>query len=337
MSRAQLTSTVEQNSGGAVAPFVAGKNKIINGAFDWWQRGTSFTLANGTWTYGADRFQAICNFSAGSAVYSQQTFTPGTAPVAGYEGSYYARLVSASTITNAMISQRIENVRTYAGQTVTFSFWVKGSSAITPTIYFSQNFGSGGSAGVDTTTTFTTTTGWTRVSATVAIPSITGKTIGTSSYLDILIYHTTASFTLDTWGWQVEAGSVATPFTTATGTLQGELAACQRYYFKLGGEIAAQWSIRQGGYYDANYIGFYCPYPVPMRVAPSITAYGNPQVFQSGGATSGFTWNNTISGNPSTQNQYVVGTKTSHGLTVNLSAVLYLATTSDYIGVSAEL
>ena len=43
MSRAQLTSTVEQNTGGAVSPYVAGKNKIINGDFGIWQRGTSFS------------------------------------------------------------------------------------------------------------------------------------------------------------------------------------------------------------------------------------------------------------------------------------------------------
>jgi hypothetical protein len=41
--------------------------------------------------------------------------------------------------------------------------------------------------------------------------------------------------TIDFWGIQVEAGSTATAFQTATGTIQGELAACQRYYYRIYG------------------------------------------------------------------------------------------------------
>jgi hypothetical protein len=51
--------------------------------------------------------------------------------------------------------------------------------------------------------------------------------------------------TFQIWGVQVEAGSTATDFQTATGTIQGELAACQRYYVRFGG-TAAYTPIGQG-------------------------------------------------------------------------------------------
>jgi hypothetical protein len=41
-----------------------------------------------------------------------------------------------------------------------------------------------------------------------------------------------AADNFDITGLQVELGAVATPFQTATGTIQGELAACQRYYWR---------------------------------------------------------------------------------------------------------
>jgi hypothetical protein len=314
--------------------FTAGKNKVINGDFGIWQRGTTATPVSG-YGFGPDRFLTY-SFGTSTSTISQQTFTPGTAPIAGYESQYFCRI--ASTNSNTFIENRIEDVRTFAGQTVTLSFWAKSASAQSLSINAYQNFGTGGSSTVTALSAYAPaiTTSWARYSVSFNFASIAGKTIGTGGYL-ILNWYGAINNNLDLWGVQLEAGSVATPFTTATGTLQGELAACQRYYFKLGGEIATQFTIRQGGYYDANYIGFYCPYPQPMRVAPSVTAVGNPQVYQSGTAYSGFTWNNSIAGNPSTQNQYICGAKASHGLTVNFSTVLYSATTSDYIGVSAEL
>lgn len=215
--------------------FTAGKNKIINGDFGVWQRGTSFSLTTGVASYTADRFMVQCNFSSGSSTATQQTFTPGTAPVSGYEGQYYLRITNSAGGTNTELQQRIEDVRTFAGQTVTISFWAKASSSVTMANTIIQNFGSGGSASVSTTgTSQTLTTSWARYSTTIAVPSVSGKTIGTSSYIQVYpMYYssgTIASNVIDVWGVQVEAGATATSFQTATGTVQGELAACQRYY-----------------------------------------------------------------------------------------------------------
>jgi hypothetical protein len=231
MSRAQLTSTDQQNSGGPVSPFVAGKNKIINGAFDWWQRGTSFSNP-GVFVYTADRWQTIVN-GAPTFTVSQQAFTPGNT-IAGYEPAYFLRqnITAVSSSSVIAMQQPIEDVRTFAGQTVTFSFWAKADAARTWQVRFDQSFGSGGSSAVSTTTyNLSVTTSWQRYATTIAVPSISGKTIGAGSSLSAIILGVSNTVqTMDIWGVQVEAGSVATPFTTASGTLQGELALCKRYY-----------------------------------------------------------------------------------------------------------
>jgi hypothetical protein len=100
MTRAYNTATTQQNTGGAVPAFLAGKNKIINGDFGIWQRGASFTLTTNVTTYTADRFMVLSTHSSGSTTVTQQTFTPGTAPVAGYEGQYYFRITNSAATTN---------------------------------------------------------------------------------------------------------------------------------------------------------------------------------------------------------------------------------------------
>ena len=225
------------------ANFAAGKNKIINGDFNIWQRGTSLSGAG----YLADRFQGVVTTT--TVTQSQQAFTAGTAPVAGYEGQYFYRAVTTSGGTagsRALVQQPIEDVRTFANQTATVSFWAKAGSG-TPAIgvELAQVFGSGGSSAVTAigASAVTISTSWTRYTVTASVPSITGKTIGTGSSLNLVLWIDAGSDfaarassignqsgTFDIWGVQIEAGSVATAFQTATGTLQGELAACQRYY-----------------------------------------------------------------------------------------------------------
>jgi hypothetical protein len=250
--------------------FAAGKNKIINGDFGIWQRGTSFSV---TGTYNADRWIAGWDSSPTVAI-TRQTFTPGTAPVAGYEGQFFQRTAVTALSSMTLLDQKhyIEDVRTFAGQTVTVSFWAKADAARNIGIFLLQNFGSGGSGDVVTsTTTIAATTSWTRYTATFNVASVSGKTIGTSSYLALFLRYPGSTFTIDIWGVQVEAGSVATAFQTATGTKQGELAACQRYYVRLTADATATQAILSdlGVAVATTAVNIPITLPVQMRIAPT--------------------------------------------------------------------
>ena len=267
----------------------AGKNKIINGDMNIWQRGTSTTLTNNTTAFGPDRFIVYTSFSAGTSSFSRQTFTPGTAPVAGYESAYFARLTCGSTSTYFEIDQNVEDVRTLAGQTVTLSFWAKASGTVVITPTLNQVFGSGGSGSVSTTgSNQTLTTSWARYSVSVSLPSISGKTIGTSSYLNVALVYasgTINSATIDVWGVQLEAGSSATSFQTATGTLQGELAACQRYYFR--NTVDQVYGAAATGFASSTtQVLVFLQMPVQMRVTPTALEYANMRLLDSGSAGS---------------------------------------------------
>lgn len=259
--------------------YAAGKNKIINGDFGIWQRGTSFTNPTlGSFT--ADRWkQGGRNAEPTSSSLTRETFTPGTAPVAGYEGSFFARstiTTVGTTLSYSPFSQPIEDVRTFAGQTVTISFWAKSDSNRTGLVFMTQEFGSGGSAAVTTSTSnLVTTTAWSRFTFTVAIPSISGKTIGTNSNLSLVIRQAAASGSvLDIWGVQVEAGSVATAFQTATGDLQGELAACKRYLPSVSPADAIGYA------YGTDLALYHLPFDVQARVAPTgVTLIGTYQAY----------------------------------------------------------
>jgi hypothetical protein len=266
------------------AQYAAGKNKIINGDFGVWQRGTTFTNP-ATSAYTADRMRLGQDGTGGTLTVSQQSFTPGTAPVAGYESSYfyrYAWSVAQTTATvNTVIGQNIEDVRTFAGQTITISFYAKADTTRTITPQILQRFGSGGSTTVTALgTALNITTSWARYSSTFSVPSISGKTIGTANSFGINLNSGTlnAIYTFDIWGVQVEAGSVASEFQTATGTLQGELAACQRYYFRSTATTNFSYYPVVGNASSTTNVGALVIPPVTMRTSPSSIDFSNVAV-----------------------------------------------------------
>ena len=321
--------------------YAAGKNKIINGDFGIWQRGTSFSNPS-TSTYTADRWRCY-NATAGATItVSQQTFTPGTAPVAGYEGQYFFRAARTVTGTGSFIfNQRIEDVRTFAGQTVTFSFWAKANSAFTLTLNTYQYFGAGGSADVTAnTSTVSITTSWTRHSITFAMPSISGKTVTTGTFLQTDFDMAANGVTLDVWGVQMEASNTATAFQTATGTLQGELAACQRYYYRLDSSGGAYgWTNAIGYAYNTSGIVIGLPLPVQMRVAPTSIDYSGMAVTNFATDTViGSLTSISLNASRCTSNQLNVTIAKTSAFTAAATFTLNKSNnTADYIGASAEL
>ena len=214
----------------ANSTFLANRNRIINGNFDVWQRGTSFAAVTAT-GYQADRWE-VQPAAGCTMTISRQAFTAGQTDVP-YEPSYFLRAdITTAGSANSEISQKIEDVRTFAGQTVVASFYAK-STAGTQTLNcrFHQDFGSGGSTRVTTgISAKVLSSSWQKFSFTLTLGSLTGKTIGTSSYLAFNFYwdNSSTSNDVDLAQVQVEAGSVATPFERKTDAQ--ELRASQRYY-----------------------------------------------------------------------------------------------------------
>jgi hypothetical protein len=345
--------------------YPAGRNKIFNGDFLHNQKNTTTTTTSGV--YLVDRFRILLAAAAGSVTGSVEQFTPGTAPVAGYEAKQYCRVVTtgqaASTDRALFAYGGMEDVRTFAGQTVILSFWAKAATG-TPNvaIEFTQVFGSGGSPSATVTgigaTKTAVTTSWARYSFSVAIPSIAGKTIGTDANTSTLQFGIwlsagssfdarTASLgvqnnTFDIWGVQVEAastGSTASPFQTASGSVGGELSLCQRYYVRLGAanSLATAAYATYGNGYTTSTTNATIPVqlPVTMRVAPTAVDYSSLGIINTSStliAVSAATLNTS---NNSNNRAHIEATVT--GATANVYQTLENNnSTSGYIGFSAE-
>jgi hypothetical protein len=340
MTRAYNTATTQQNSGGAVTPFTVGKNKIINGDFTINQRGFTSNTSSG---YNFDRWRMFN--SGGTVTITPQTFTLGTAPVTGYEGSTFAQIVTSgqsATSDYGHFTQLIESVRILANQTATLSFWAKAGSG-TPKVAFEfrQHYGTGGSPTASDlyyNGQVTLSTSWTRYSITFNVPSIAGKTIGTdvnSSYLGVNLWVSAGSDynartgslgiqsnTFQFWGMQLEAGSVATPFQTATGTIQGELAACQRYYYKHIASENVAVAFASGTAIAQTALNF----PVTMRIAPTITLPA------SGSSTGQIAFLNSSANYPAT-----IGTLAANRISVSAFTISTTSATSAFTAGNASV
>ena len=277
MSRAQLTSTVEQNSGGAVAPFLAGKNFAINGGMDFIQRGAVSSVTGAR--YVLDRW-----FSTPGGTYSVSQQSSGV-PI-GLQ--YCARMTLNASSSYVSMYQFLETmtVAPLWGRAVTLTAKIRRNSSFAANIQMALaksatvDAGSGatwssiGSVTVSNASipTGTTSSDWYTISLTVNVPAD-----GSANSLRIQFDPSVVSTTGDYWeltAVQLEVGSVATPFSRAGGTVQGELALCQRYYEVIN--PANSVGLTFGGISTGSAQAFYFPYAfsVAKRVTPTLSKNG---------------------------------------------------------------
>jgi len=311
------------------------RNKVINGDFSIWQRGTSFNISSNSNTFCADRWQI--QSQGGTAVASQQTFTPGI--LSGIETSYYLRLVQSVGTANTLIINRLEDVRTLAGQSITVSYWAKASASTTITARFDQDFGSGGSSrAANGGNSNTITTSWARYSSTFTVASINGKTIGSSSYVEFFLYYpNTAGITVELAGVQLEAGTFATSFEQRPQQI--ELSMCQRYYWRISGATNPNVGLSTVAFNGGTAPGVRranVPLPVSMRVRPTVSFSGSHAIYTVGLSNLILS---SINSSISSNNFISLDLNTSTAGTAGQSGwwIIDTSSASDYLEASAEL
>jgi len=259
----------------------AGKNSCINGAFDIWQRGTTFTNPSSAGIYTADRWTVYFN---GNGTITQETSVkPDTS-------TYACKVTATASSADNSVYQLVEqlNMEQFRGKTVTLSVKVAGTATLTPSIALAYS---------TTADTALTTTNTAITATVVSNPTINASTFvtyisqftvpNTAKTLRIQLGSgTMANTNVLYWAEaQLEIGSVATAFSRTGGNIQGELAACQRYFIRIGGNKI--YEVMGLGYTDGTTETYASRIlPVTMRTTPS-TTFASASLFRSnsGGGT----------------------------------------------------
>jgi hypothetical protein len=323
------------------------ENRIINGAFDFWQRGTSSTASG----YLPDRWYS--EFSGGSFSQSRQAFTLGDT-FGNNNPSFFLRQSVSGQSTAAQYAitvQSIEGVRNYAGQTITVLGWMRRSSGSgNVAVQCIQDFGTGGSPSSRvfvSPQTVTLTGSWAAFALTFAVPSISGKTLGTNGndYLQLRFWTSAGSdfnantnslglqtIGVDLWGIHIKQGTHTTAATDLykQPEIGPEFVRCQRYYFKMVDPVGSGVANSSGSVDRMSFT-----LQTTMRATPSISAPSTYNFYNGAGTRTGTA--STLHASGGMQFQISFNVPTSGYTTAQAVSMYNGATPSAYIAVDAEL
>lgn len=298
-ARIDAEQIARQAADAALGLRIPGKNALINGNFDFAQRGTSGNYSVTTEAYTVDRW--VCGFVniVGNWGVGGQAIS---SPVGArrFLGFNVASLRDTPASCAAYIGQKIERVDTLAGKRVTLSVWARstpvGKKLAARCI---QVFGTGGSPSttvqIESAQVHTLTANFARYSFVIDLPSVAGKTLGSAGndcLFVVLDYCNGSQYGGQLIGQlglfevaqaQLEEGAAATSFDFRPLAL--ELSLCQRYYCKTysldtppGTPNTDPGRIASGSMFPsvgaASFNAYGARLPVQMRAQPAVTVYG---------------------------------------------------------------
>jgi len=326
---------------------VAGKNVVLNSAFNVWQRGTSVTFANGK-PYGADRWQAISPSGSTSATFSQQATNDTTnLPNIRYAGRIQ-RTAGNAVQSPLALTQCIEteNSVPYAGKQVTLSFYARrganfSGSSNNLSVYLytgtgtDQNINTSytGLATPISNQTAALTTTWQRFTFTATLASTATEIAMEFTYTPLGTAGAADYFEIT--GVQLEIAGSASAYSPNGATYEAELAACQRYYQRITVQDSTG---RMSGVTPAattNTVYMIIQHGVQFRSAPTSLDYS--LIGLADGVNSIIT-PSSLGLNNAGVNNTIVQT-TASGLLTQMRSYFFIAnsSTSAYLGFSAEL
>lgn len=338
-----LVADSSQTTGLGWSATPSASNPVLNSAMQVWQRGTSVSaVASLSQQYTADRWALNTAASQASTVSRQVTGDTTNLPSI----QYCARVQrnSGQTGTGAMsFDQSLETINSipFVGKGVTVSFYARAGANYSATgsgftlqllsgTGTDQNANTATGLAVIASTSVTLTTTWQRFTFTASVGTTVTQlftrfantptgTAGTNDYYEVT-------------GVQIDVGSVALPFRTYAATIQGELAACQRYYYRMGGAQAYTYL----GYGSAQNSTLAYPLVYPpstMRVTPTQIDYSTLALYDGGTITAVTSVSVGGANGPVT-----INSNTASGLTAQRAYFLITNnSTSAYLGLSAEL
>ena len=329
------------------------KNYLINGGFAVAQRGTSFTSgANNDDAYTLDRWYILSDTNDVIDVTQETTTVP--------TNGEFAIALDVETVNKKFgIATIIENknVIGLVGNTVTFSFKAKVSATTkldnvkaaivawsgTADTVTSDIISAWGAEGTNPTlianATYENTPANLSLTTSYATYSVSAA-VDTASTQNLILFiwsdvtDTTLGDFLYIAESKLEIGSSATAFAYAGGTFEGELAACQRYFYNHA--EGNQKTIGNGFYRSSASVGTVVKFSVSMRTAPSgVFTTGSQYYVMEVNASQDFFDNFSIA--RATPNSALLYFETGISGTAGQAGEIYITNASGSISFSAEL